>query len=372
MNPPTAATSEDRAAAMAPRAERLEAALAEHEVDALVSFHLPSIRWLTGFTGSRAAVIVAPGARVFVTDFRYLSQSSQQVAAEWTREIAPEPIGGVVAQLAKHGARRVGFEARQVTVEQHREFAAALPAGVELVPTLDAIEALRADKDSAELEAMGRAAATADAAFEAVVGKGLAGRSEREVALEIEFEMRRGGATSASYPPIVASGPHAALPHAVPRDTAIEPGSLVVIDTGAVVDGYCSDCTRTFAAGEPSAHAREVYELVREAQETALVAVRPGIAAVELDAIARDLIAAAGHAQHYEHGLGHGVGIEMSEIPAVNPRSQATLAAGNVITIEPGVYIPGELGVRIEDLVHVTADGPEVLTSQPKSLQVVD
>lgn len=356
----------------APRAERLAATFADRDIDALVTFHMPNVRWLTGFTGSRAAAIVHPDARIFVTDFRYLSQSAQQVGSDWAREIAPEPIGGVAAQIAKRGVRRVGFEARYVSVEEHRELTVALPPEAELVPTLDAIEGLRAHKDAAEVETMRRAASIGDGAIQEVVSKGLVGRREREVALEIEFSMRERGATSASFAPIVASGPHAALPHAAPRDVPIERGSLVVVDIGALVDGYRSDCSRTFAAGEPTARAREVYEVVRCAQETALAGVQVGRGAVELDALARDIITAAGHGEHYGHGLSHGLGLELGEIPLINPRSDAVVGLDNVLTVEPGVYIPGELGVRIEDLVHVTSDGPDLLTTLPKELQIVD
>jgi Xaa-Pro aminopeptidase len=367
MTQPTASA----APGLAQRADGVAASLDEHEVDALITFHLPNVRWLTGFTGSMAGVIVGGGARTFVTDFRYLSQSAEQVGPEWKLRIAQEPIPAVAALVAESGIPRVGFEARHMTVEERRQLEAALPVEIELVPVLDALEVLRAYKDAAELAAMRRAAAIADAAFQEVVGHGLIGRTERDVALDLEIAMRRRGATSASFPPIVASGSHAALPHAVPRDRPIEDGTLVMVDAGAVVDGYCSDCTRTFAAGEPTPHAREVYELVLRAQEAAVAAVRAGRTAVEIDAVARDIIVAAGHAEHFGHGVGHGVGIEMSEIPRVNPRSSTELEAGNVVTIEPGVYIPGELGVRIEDLVRVTSDGPDVLTSQPKALRVV-
>jgi Xaa-Pro aminopeptidase len=353
------------------RADRLAPSFAEPSLDAFVTFHMPNVRWLTGFLGSMAAAIVEPRDCTFVTDFRYQTQSEQQVGPEWKREIAPERISGAASYLSKQGARRIGFEARHLTVEDHRVLAKALPSQVELVPVLDMIEALRARKDPEELSAMRRAARVADTAIQQVVERGLAGRTEAEIALELEVAMRGLGATAVAYPPIVASGPHAALPHAAPRDVPIEEGMLVVIDAGAVVDGYCSDCTRTFAAGEPTSRAREVYELTLRAQQRALDVVRAGRTAIDVDAVARETITAGGHGSHFGHGLGHGVGIEMREIPMVNPRSGDVLQAGNVVTVEPGIYIPGELGVRIEDLVHVTPAGPDVLTRLPKVLQVV-
>ena len=356
---------------MTARPERLAASLADLGVDAVVTFQLPNIRWLTGFDGSSAAAIVGTGLRTFVTDFRYLSQSEQQVDASWERWIAPEPIPGVGERLAESAPLRLGFEPRHLTVEQHERLASVVPAGVELVAVADAVERLRRRKDTGELATMREVVGVADAAFADVVARGLVGRTERDVAIDLEITMRRLGADACSYPPIVASGAHAALPHAKPRDVAIEAGTLVVIDTGAYMSGYCSDCTRTYAAGEVPDRERELYALVLRAQEAAVAAVRPGRSAREVDAVARDIIAADGHGEHFGHGLGHGVGLEMNEAPRINQRSDATLEAGNVATVEPGVYIPGALGIRIEDLVHVSEDGPDVLTSLPKTLQVV-
>ncbi len=357
------------------RPDRLAASLADHGIDALATFHLPNVRWLTGFTGSTplcAAALVGTQGATFVTDFRYVTQADEQVDARWARQIAPEPVAGMAQALAGAGAARVGFEARHLTVEQHGRLVEAVGSAVELVPVVDVVETLRMRKDDDELAAMRRAVGVADAAFAEVVGRGLIGRTEREVAVDLENTMRRLGAEGASYVPIVASGAHGALPHAGPRDVAIAAGTLVVIDTGARLDGYCSDCTRTYAAGPVSDRAREIYGLVLRAQEAALAAIRPGASTLAVDAVARDLIAAAGHGEHYGHGLGHGVGLEMNEGPRLNPRTDVPLQAGMVVTCEPGVYVPGELGVRIEDLVLVTDDGAEPLTSLPKSLQVVD
>jgi Xaa-Pro aminopeptidase len=197
------------------------------------------------------------------------------------------------------------------------------------------------------------------------------GRTERDVALDLEVTMRKAGAEAASFAPIVAAGEHSALPHAVPRDVAIPACTLVTIDWGAQLDGYASDCTRTYATGELDPRDREIYELVLRAQETSLAAVRAGAGGREVDAVAREIITAAGHGEHFGHGLGHGVGAEVHEGPRLSQRSDSTLAAGQVVTVEPGVYVPGAVGVRIEDLAIVTDDGCEVLTGLPKRLQTV-
>ncbi|MBA2346667.1 MAG: M24 family metallopeptidase, partial [Solirubrobacterales bacterium] len=226
-------------------------------------------------------------------------------------------------------------------------------------------------KDADELGRIRAAQRLADEALEAVLERGLAGRTERDVALDIEFTMRRLGAQGASFAPIVASGAHGALPHAVPRDVVIPEGTLCVIDWGAQLDGYASDCTRTYATSEEiDERDRAVYELVLAAQLAALAAVAPGPKGQEVDAVAREIIDAGGHEEHFGHGLGHGVGMDVHEGPRLSRKGETVLAAGHVVTVEPGVYLPGVVGVRIEDLVAVTEDGHEVLTSLDKALRV--
>jgi Xaa-Pro aminopeptidase len=218
---------------------------------------------------------------------------------------------------------------------------------------------------------MRAAAELADAALAEVLGQGLPGRTEREVAAALERAIRDRGAQRTSFPPIVAAGPHGARPHAQPRDVPIGPGELVVIDWGAELDGYCSDCTRTVATGALDDDAAAAYELVLEAQLAGLSAVRDGVHGRDADAAARAVIERAGQGEHFGHGLGHGVGLEIHEAPRVSQRSDATLRAGNAVTVEPGVYLPGRFGVRIEDLVIVTESGCEILTSLPKALTTV-
>jgi Xaa-Pro aminopeptidase len=234
------------------------------------------------------------------------------------------------------------------------------------------VERIRAVKDAEEIRRIRTAAQLADAAFERIIRDGLIGRTEREVAVALEHDMRERGARRPSFDSIIAAGPHGALPHAQPRDMPIRSGELVVIDWGAELDGYCSDCTRTVAAGEPSDEAREIYELVLSAQLAGLKDVRAGRPGREVDAVARRVIEAAGHGDEFGHGLGHGVGLEVHEAPRLSQRSDDTLVPGNIVTVEPGVYVPGRFGVRIEDLVHVTEEGCEVLNGLSKRLLTTD
>jgi Xaa-Pro aminopeptidase len=363
------------------RPDRLAAALAQRGLDALVVTDLVNVRWLTGFSGSNGLAVVGVGdtdpLRHFFTDFRYLTQSSEQLDAGWERTIAPEilPAGAAVVGAPAgdaDGPLRVGFDDVHLSVKDHGTLAAHVADGVELVPAGGAVEALRSIKDAGELAKIRAAAQLADAALTEVLGRGLAGRTEREVALDLEFTMRRAGAEGASFPSIIASGTHSALPHAEPRDVEISRNTLVTIDWGARLDGYASDCTRTYATGELDPRDREIYELVLEAQITSLAAVRAGAAGRDVDAVARGIITAAGHGEHFGHGLGHGVGAEVHEGPRLSQRSEAVLQVGEVVTVEPGVYVPGAVGVRIEDLAVVTQDGSDVLTSLPKHLQIIE
>ena len=354
------------------RADRVAEALGEREADLLLVTDLVNVRWLTGFSGSSGAAVVGrEGTRRFVTDFRYLTQSAEQLDPVWEREIAVDLLAGVVKRLPATGDLRLAFEEAHMSVKDHAKLAGMLRDGIELVHAGDAVEALRAVKDEGEQEAIRAAARLADDALTEVLGRGLVGRTERDVALDLEFTMRRMGAEAASFPPIVAAGDHGALPHAEPRDVAIPSGTLCVIDWGAQLDGYASDCTRTYATGEIDPRDAEVYALVHHAQEAALAAVRPGPTGREVDAVARAIIDAAGHAEHFGHGLGHGVGLAVHEGPRLSKQGDTALAAGMVVTVEPGVYVPGAVGVRIEDLVIVTDDGAEVVSSLPKDLQLV-
>ncbi len=349
------------------RAERLERLLDERELDALLVTHLLNVRYLTGFTGSSGACLVGRERSVFMTDFRYVEQAAAQVEDSFERVNAGQDL---LAAAAERMSGRVGFEDDHVTVRQHERLREAASEGIELIAAGGLVERLRAVKEPGELEAIRAAARLTDGILEYVVERGLLGRTEREVADDIEREMRARG-SAPSFPTIVASAEHGALPHAEPREIPIGPDVLVTIDLGSIVDGYCSDCTRTFATGELSDEAASVYEIVLGAQRAAVDAVRSGVEAKAVDSVARDAIAGAGHGERFGHGLGHGVGIEVHEAPRLSQRSDDRLVESNVVTVEPGVYLPGRLGVRIEDLVIVGPDGCENLGGFTKELTVV-
>lgn len=357
---------------MTGRPERLLECFQEAEIDLLLVTDLVNLRYLTGYTGSNGLALVGPGTRTFITDFRYVEQVAEEVDRSFERVQAPLELLDAVAESLPDGELRLGFDAEHLSVKQHGKLRDQLPERVGLEPAAGLVERLRAVKEPEEVERIRRAAAVADAAFEEVVGAGLVGRTEREVALALEVAMRERGAERPSFESIVAAGPHGALPHATPREVRIEPGQLVVIDWGAQVDGYCSDCTRTVATGEVDELAREVYALTLSAQLAGLEGVRPGVSGPDADAGARRVIADGGYGEHFGHGLGHGVGLEIHEAPRLSERSEAVLEVGNIVTVEPGIYLPGRLGVRIEDLAVVTERGCEILTSLPKELRVVD
>ncbi len=282
-------------------------------------------------------------------------------------------VEAAVAELAGMRGGRLGFEEGSLTVKQHLRLRELLPAAWELIACGGLVEALREVKEPAELARIRAACELADEALREVLEAGVVGHTEREVAIELELRMRRLGAQAPSFPSIVAAGPHSALPHAEPRDVPIPRDTLLTVDWGALHGGYCSDCTRTYATGERLPEgAREVYELVLAAQLAGLAAVRPGPSGREVDAAAREVIERAGHGEHFGHGLGHGVGIEVHEGPRLSRTAgEQPLRAGNVLTVEPGVYIPGRFGVRIEDLLVLSDRGPLVLTGLPKELTVV-
>jgi len=352
------------------RADRVAARLAERELDLLLVTDPVNLRYLTGFTGSNGLALVGPEERRFLTDFRYVERAKAEVGG-FDLEPAPQELRASLAAGWPAGDVRVGFEDQSLSVRRHAELRETIPDRVELVPAGGLVEAERAVKEPSELAAIRAAAALADEIYAWLLEWGLVGRTEREVALALEQEMRVRGAAGPSFDSIVAAAENGALPHATPRDVAIPADTLVTLDLGVRLDGYCSDCTRTWATGTLPDDLVELYETVLRAQETALDAVRPGPEGREIDAIARDVIAAAGHGDHFGHGLGHGVGLDIHEAPRLARTAEARLAAGNVVTVEPGIYVPGRGGARIEDLVVVTADGRDVLSATSKALTVV-
>jgi Xaa-Pro aminopeptidase len=353
------------------RVERLLGLLPEGGVDVMLVTDLVNVRYLTGYTGSNGLALIGPDTRTFITDFRYVEQAAREVDPSFERTRAPQDLLDAVDQALPEGELRLGFEDSHVSVRTHGRLSQQLGDTISLVAAGGLVERLRAVKDPEEVERIRAACAVADAALEDVLQQGLIGRTEREVALALELAMRERGAQRASFDSIIAAGPHGALPHAQPRDVVIEADQFVVIDWGAEVDGYCSDCTRTVATGEVDDEATAVYALVRSAQLTGVEAVRGGRPGREVDGIARAVIENGGHGEHYGHGLGHGVGLQVHEAPRLAQSSQDELEAGNVVSVEPGIYLPGSLGVRIEDLVVVTEQGCEILTSISKDLRVV-
>ena len=346
-----------------------DAIAARDDFELLLVTNIENVRYLSGFTGTNGTLVVAADRAILLTDFRYLTQAAEQTEGFEIVDGGSEPRKRLVE--ATGGARAVGFDDADMRVKAHAALTAELAGAAELVSAAGLVERIRAVKDAGEIAAIARASSIADSIYATLSDEGLVGRSETDVAWRIEQLAREGGAEGLSFPAIVASGAHGALPHAEPRDVEIEAGQLVVLDLGVKLDGYCSDCTRTFATGELSAHQREVYEVVLDAQQRALGAVRAGACGRELDAIARETIALAGHGEHFGHSLGHGVGIEVHELPTLSSRSEDVLEVGNVVTVEPGIYLGGEFGVRIEDLVVVEDGPPRVLTTFPKELTVV-
>jgi Xaa-Pro aminopeptidase len=330
-----------------------------------------NLRYLTGFTGSAGYAVVGPAARRFVTDFRYVERAAAEVP-DFDRERGPQDILGALAGGWPDGPLRLGFDDAHVTVRTLERLREHVPERVELVAAGGVVEAERAVKEPGEIERIRAAAALVDEVYGWVRERGLVGRTERAVAVALEHRMRELGAQDPSFDSIVASAEHGALPHAEPRDVAIARDTLVTLDIGARLDGYCSDCTRTWATGAPPEPLLEAYALTLRAQLAGLGAVRAGAIGQEVDAVARGIIEAAGHGEHFGHGLGHGVGLEVHEAPRLGRGSEAELAAGNVVTVEPGVSLPGVGGVRIEDLVVVTEGGADVLSSTPKELETVD
>jgi Xaa-Pro aminopeptidase len=325
-----------------------------------------NVRYLTGLSSSNAAALVEPDGTTLYTDFRY-AEAARALTDVTVVETRRDLLGELAERLA---GRQIAFEAAHLSYADHGRLGAA---GIELVPTAGLVETLRAVKQSAEVEAIRRAAAISDEVFESLADVRFTDCTERELAWWIEQRFHDLGAESIAFPVVVAAGENGARPHAEPRAEPIRAGTLVTVDAGCRVDGYCSDCTRTFATGDVGGELLQAYELCAQAQEDALSAIRPGVAARAVDAASRVRVEQAGLGERYGHGLGHGVGLDVHEAPTLRPDTPSAilLEPGNVVTVEPGLYLPGVGGVRIEDLVLVTAEGPERLTRATKRLTTV-
>ena len=339
---------------------RLDALSAQLEAPLLVT-NLVNVLYLTGFDSSNAALLVEPGgSATLYTDFRYAeaARGVPDVEVQMTKR-------AIMTDVGERLAGRVQFEA---DVLPYLEWERLTSGGAELVPTRGLVDGVRAIKDDEEIAKIAKAARIADRGFEALTAETFVGRSEREIAWRLRELLHAHGADELSFDSIVASGPNGALPHGHPTDRIVERGTLVTIDWGVRVDAYCSDCTRTVSTGGLPEQLREAYDVCLEAQQRACATITAGMTGVEADALARDLITDAGFGENFGHGLGHGVGLAVHEAPRLSTESSDTLAAGHIVTIEPGIYIEGLGGCRIEDLAVVREDGLELLTSFPKEL----
>ena len=357
------------------RLDRLRAAFDEHGIDALVVTTLANVRYLTGFSGSAGVLTVTRDTALLTTDGRYRTQSAEQIARAGAAPQVSITIGPVAeqrkaaqAELDAAAIGHVGLEADHVSWSAQRNWADLLRAD-RLVPTSSAVESLRERKDAAEIARMERAAAIADAALFEVLPLMSQGVTEEHFALELDTAMRRGGAESTAFETIVAAGENSAKPHHHPGARRINEGDPVVVDFGATFEGYRSDMTRTFCVGaEPEGELARIFAVVGASQAAGAAAVRPGISAKEIDDVCRQIIAEAGWAERFEHGTGHGVGLDIHEAPTVSQLGTAILAPGFVVTVEPGVYLPGHGGVRVEDTLVVTEDGARPLTRFTKDI----
>lgn len=363
----------------AARRSALRSLLVENEIDGLLVTDLVNIRYLTGFTGSNAALLVsswdAHGAEdrtVISTDGRYRTQVAEQVP-DLHADIVRACARRVVELAGEWQLGRVGYESHVVTVDEHRGFE-ELSTGLELVATPGLVEQLRMVKDAYEVDRLRAACAVGDAALATLLDRGALrpGRTERQVARDLEWAMFEHGGEAVAFETIVAAGANSAVPHHRPTDAVLRTGDFVKLDFGAVVGGYHSDMTRTLVLGQPADWQREVYDLVREAQRAGREALRPGVPVADVDGAARAVIDAAGHGALFVHGLGHGVGLRIHEAPGIAKAGTGTLLSGVAVTVEPGVYFPGRGGVRIEDTLVVREGGPELLTRTSKDLTVVE
>ena len=358
---------------MRDRADAVAEALDDAGVDALLCLHgegLPraNVRYLSGFTGSSAALLIAPGHRVLFTDARYAEQAATE-CPDWELQIGRVLPGMVGECCGSRGLSRVGYEPDGVTAGMLDKLRDA--GSARFLPVDDLVEERRRCKEPDEIASIESAARIVDAALEATAALARAGATERDVALELDLQMRRRGSEEPAFPTIVAAGPRSALPHAMPIDRRLAAGDLVCIDCGATVGGYHSDLTRAWAVGGPDAEQRRVHAAVLRAHDRALALVRPGALSDDLNDAAKEEFVAAGIDDWWRHGVGHGVGLDIHEAPSLRVDTGTELAAGDVVTIEPGAYRPGWGGVRVEDLVLVTEAGARTLSAAPTALRAV-
>lgn len=353
------------------RLTRVREKLQELSLDALLITNPVNRRYVSGFTGSSGVLLITAANSWLLTDFRYMTQAPQQAADFTVVEHGARWIDTVKELSAAAGIDKLGFEQEHVVFSDYTAWKSTL-GEIQLQPVSGIVEQLRMIKDEAELAIMRDAAVLADETYNHILGFIKPGLRERDVALEMEIFMRSKGATSSSFETIVASGERSALPHGVASDRLIGNNEFVKLDFGAYYKGYCSDITRTIVVGKPADKHREIYEIVLEAQLATLAAVKPGMTGREADAVARGIISRYGYGDNFGHGTGHGLGMEIHESPRLSKTGETVLEPGMVVTVEPGIYLPGFGGVRIEDDIVVTASGNSLLTSSPKALFILE
>jgi Xaa-Pro aminopeptidase len=355
---------------MEQRVQALRKKMADQGIPALLIINPYNRRYISGFTGTAGFAVVTETENLFFTDFRYIEQASEQAPHFQIIKHEQKAILSIKAELERLHIKRLGIEQNHVVHSQFLSFTSDL-SPVELVGVEGLVESLRVNKDESEIKTMSEAAKIADAAYEHILSFIRPGLTEREVAIELEFYMRKQGAKESSFDIIVASGYRSALPHGVASDKVIGPGEFVTLDFGAFYQGYCSDLTRTFIVGPATDRHLEIYQIVLEAQLNGLN-LRKGMTGREADALTRELISKHGYGDRFGHSTGHGLGMEVHEAPSLAPRSETVLQPGMVVTVEPGIYIPGFGGVRIEDDVIIREQGIEVLTKSSKDLVIID
>lgn len=349
------------------RLKRLQQTLATHKLDSFLVTHPPNVRYLCGFTGSAGALLISGGKAIFFTGGRYIAQAKEEVRSPRVVIAKKPPLVAAAELLAKTpGPATIGIEGDHLTIAERDRLARLLPKGFRLKPAPALVEQERLVKDGDEIDLLRSAVLLGSSLFDVALNSIRPGAREIEVAAEMEYAARRAGADAMSFETIIASGERSALPHGRASEAKIPGSGFVVCDFGVILTGYCSDMTRTVYVGRPSEEARQIYEAVKSAQQAAVESVRPGISVGEVDEAARKVLQKEGLGRHFTHSTGHGVGLEIHEAPRVAAGQEKLLQPGMVITIEPGAYIPGRWGVRIEDMVVVTETGCEVLTPTSK------
>lgn len=356
---------------MLSRLDALRAELQHHDCDAFVSFSPPANEYLTGFRGSTSAVLITASEAVFLCDFRYTEQAGEQVKGFHVEEVAGGVEVAAGERLKGFGVRRIAVEPSTLSMDQ--SMSVERSAGTPVIPIKGLGTTARMVKSEEEKEKLRASSALAEASLESVLPLLKEGISEAEFVAHLEFEFKKRGALGSSFSPIALFGARSSLPHGVPGKKQLAVGDIVLLDLGCIRDSYCSDLTRTFVFGTiPGNWFEEIYKVTLTAQMAALGAIRSGVSCRDVDAVARDIISEAGYGKYFGHGLGHGVGLEIHEAPRLNQHSDTILEPGMAVTVEPGIYIPGQGGVRIEDLVLVTETGCEILTKLPKDLKVLN